>query len=102
MSFRDHPPDQHRRRNLAKKCMLWAAHPFCYMRRFIDWPFLLAVVIICMLAVVSGYQVRISFLGGFRFEPVQAGPIAPEFSNSAMPQRTFGRSEPQAARGIVN
>jgi hypothetical protein len=92
VSFRDHPPNQHRRRNLAKKPILWTADTFCHARRFIDRPFLLAVVIICIVAAIEGYQVSISLFGGFRFEPARASQIAPEFPKAYLPRHPADES----------
>jgi hypothetical protein len=47
---------------------------------------LLAVVIICILAIREGYQVSISLFGGFRFEPARASQIAPRVAEGESPK----------------
>ena len=85
MSSEKHRPDRYQRWKSAKHRIRSAGNGLSRAWKVIDRPFLLAIVIICTLAVFSEYQVRISLLGGFRFEPAQARPIAPEFSKSAPP-----------------
>lgn len=71
MLSRGRPPKPAWPTRFGRRASALAINTVRPLQRFIDRSFLLAVVIVCILAVAGNYQVSISLFGGFRFEPAQ-------------------------------
>jgi hypothetical protein len=93
MSSRDPRSEPIRLRSLGLKGTPVAIAAFRHIRKFTNRPFLLAVVVVCTLAVIFEYRVSISFFGGLQFEPAPQVGLA----NSDM----LG-AQPRAAATVVD